>query len=146
MWITIFFTPWICVASHVHLIHYYFGFCKFLSSSHFILPARILCIASEMATVIIANKICRWQKLIGYTVVPLVSDCLVWVEVVSQKGDQVPWHSGTLLGFYDQCELLQLCNITKNNYLMIFSTIYYGLHLCMGALLACYMSCPPNSN
>ena len=39
-------------------------------------------------------------------------------------------------------------NGNYHNYVM-FTTIYYGLlggHLRMGALLVCFMNCPPNSN
>ena len=48
-----------------------------------------------------------------------------------------------------QWELSRLCHVTKNNHLIIFTTVYYGLlgeHLCMGALLVCFMNCPSNSN
>ena len=46
-------------------------------------------------------------------------------------------------------ELSRLCHVTKNNHLIIFTTVYYGLlggYLRMGALLVCFMNCPPNSN
>ena len=48
-----------------------------------------------------------------------------------------------------QWELSWLCHVSKNNHLIIFTTVYYGLlggHLRMGALLVCFMNCPPNSN
>ena len=48
-----------------------------------------------------------------------------------------------------QCELSQLCHVTKNNHLIIFTTVYYGLlggHFCVGALVVRFMNCPPNSN
>ena len=44
---------------------------------------------------------------------------------------------------------VMICHVTKNNHLIIFTTVYYGLlggHLHMGALLVCFMNCPPNSN
>ena len=50
---------------------------------------------------------------------------------------------------FSKWELSRLCHVTKNNHLIIFTTIYYGLlggHLRMGALLVCFMNCPPNSN